>query len=176
MHDIKLPGCFVSDDLLAKLQSETVDEHIELASQQVAMYRSIGYSGVDIGGVHDYDVFLKILNRADEIGDNWEQYKDNLCWADEIGDNWEQYKDNLCWPADNPFYLYNDAGDQMPLSYPRKKFNERFFDFMHRAILDADHRGFRCFKGLMKFIRADREDSVTNKAFNAVEKSRLLLA
>ncbi|MHC5161296.1 MAG: methylenetetrahydrofolate reductase C-terminal domain-containing protein [Planctomycetota bacterium] len=154
MHDIKLPGCFVSDDLLAKLQSETVDEHIELASQQVAMYRSIGYSGVDIGGVHDYDVFLKILNRADEIGDNW-----------------EQYKDNLCWPADNPFYLYNDAGDQMPLSYPRKKFNERFFDFMHRAILDADHRGFRCFKGLMKFIRADREDSVANKAFNAVEKS-----
>jgi methylenetetrahydrofolate reductase (NADPH) len=154
MHDIKLPGCFVSDDLLTKLQSETVDEHIERASQQVAMYKSMGYAGVDVGGVHDYDVFLKILKRADEIGGNW-----------------EQYKDNLCWPADNPFYLYNDAGDQMPLSYPRKKYNERFFDFMHRAILDADHRGFRCFKGLMKLIRADREDSVANKAINAVEKS-----
>ncbi|MHC4961547.1 MAG: methylenetetrahydrofolate reductase, partial [Planctomycetota bacterium] len=80
MHDVKLPGCFVSDDLLSKLQSETVDEHIERASQQVAMYKSMGYAGVDIGGVHDYDVFLKILNRADEIGDNWEQYKNNLCW------------------------------------------------------------------------------------------------
>jgi methylenetetrahydrofolate reductase (NADPH) len=63
MHDIKLPGCFVSDALLAKLQSETVDEHIERAAQQVAMYRSIGAAGADIGGVHDFDIFVKILRR-----------------------------------------------------------------------------------------------------------------
>ena len=154
MHDIKLPGCFVSDDLLAKLQSETVDEHIDRASQQVAMYKSMGYAGVDIGGVHDYDIFLKILTRANEIGDDW-----------------ESFKDNLSWPAENPFYLYNNNGKPVTLSHPKRKFNERFFDFMHRSVLDADHLGFHCFKGAMKLIKADRQDTVANKAFNAVEKS-----
>jgi 5,10-methylenetetrahydrofolate reductase len=33
MHDIKLPGCFVSDELLAKVNSERVDDHIERAGR-----------------------------------------------------------------------------------------------------------------------------------------------
>ena len=159
MHDIKLPGCFVSDDLLAKLQSETTDEHIERAAQQVAMYKSMGYAGVDIGGAHRYDHFLKILNRAAEIGDSW-----------------EQYKDNLSWPAKNSFYLFDQTGSQHPLSNPKPKLNERFFDFMHRAILDPDHRGFHCFKWLLKTTRADKEQVWTYKTFNALEKSFKSLA
>jgi methylenetetrahydrofolate reductase (NADPH) len=63
MHDIKLPGCFVSDEFLAKIYSEQFDDHIERAAQQVAMYKAIGAAGVDIGGVQDYDVFIKILTR-----------------------------------------------------------------------------------------------------------------
>ena len=154
MHDIKLPGCFVSDDLLAKLQSESVNEHIERAAQQVAMYKSMGYAGVDVGGVHDYDIFLKILNRADEIGDGW-----------------EQYKDNLYWPAKKVFYLYDDMGEQVSLSKPKRKFNERFFDFMHRAILDSDYKGFHCLKWVLNLLRVNKEDGFTYKAFNAIEKS-----
>ncbi|RKY11446.1 MAG: hypothetical protein DRP52_05930, partial [Planctomycetota bacterium] len=154
MHDIKLPGCFVSDDLLAKLQSESIDEHIERAAQQVAMYKSMGYAGVDVGGVHDYDIFLKILNRADEIGDGW-----------------QQYKDNLYWPAEKPFYLYDEAGRQVSLSKPKRKCNERFFDFMHRAILDSDYKGFHCLKWVLKLFRVNKESGFTYKAFNAIEKS-----
>ncbi len=153
MHDIKLPGCFVSDALLETLKSESVDDHIERAAQQVAMYQSLGYAGVDIGGVHDYDVFLKILSRAAEIGDGW-----------------EQYKDNLCWPAEKPFYLYDDAGRQVPLSTPKQKFNERFFNLMHRAILDPDHRGFYGFRGMLRLFGARKEEHLTYKAFNAIEK------
>ena len=93
MHDIKLTGCFVSDELLAKLYSETLAQHIERAAQQVAMYKSMGAAGVDIGGIHNFDTFTKILTRAAEIGNNW-----------------EQFKDNLCWPAKNAFYLYNEPG------------------------------------------------------------------
>ena len=153
MHDIKLPGCFVSDDLLAKLNAETVDDHIERAAEQVAMYKSLGYAGVDVGGVHDFDVFLKILNRADEIGTGW-----------------EQYKDNLHWPAENAFYMYDDAGKSVTLSKPKKQFNERFFDFMHRTILDPDHCGFHCFKKTVNLFGANKEGGFTYKAFNAMEK------
>jgi methylenetetrahydrofolate reductase (NADPH) len=153
MHDIKLPGCFVSDALLAKLQAESVDEHIERAAQQTAMYKAIGAAGVDIGGVHDLDVFMKILNRAAEIGDGW-----------------EKYKDNLYWPAEKAFYLYDDHGKQTPLSTPKKKCSERFFDFMHRAILDPRYRGFKAFRGTLQAVGANREGSFCCKAFNAVEK------
>jgi methylenetetrahydrofolate reductase (NADPH) len=153
MHDIKLPGCFVSDELLAKLKSENVEQHIERAAQQVAMYKSLGYAGVDIGGVHDYDVFLKILTRAAEIGDGW-----------------EAFKDNLCWPAKDAFYLYDESGKQVTLSTPKRKFNERFFNVMHRAILDPNHRGFGAFRGALKLVGAQNENRWTYKTFNAMEK------
>lgn len=153
MHDIKLPGCFVSNELLAKLQNETVDEHIERAAQQVAMYKSMGYAGVDVGGVHRYDTFLKILNRAAEIGDSW-----------------EQYKDNLCWPPEKTFYLYDDAGTQVPLSKPKKKINESSFNFMHNAILNENRPGFHGFKWLLNTTRTNKENSLPYKVFNGMEK------
>ncbi len=153
MHDIKLPGCYVSDALLARLQSESVDEHIERAAQQTAMYKAIGAAGVDIGGVHDVEIFMRILNRAAEIGDQW-----------------EQYKDNLCWPAEKAFYLYDDNGKQTALSAPKKKCNERFFNLMHRAILDPTYCGFRAFRATLRAFRADRDGSFSNKAFNGIEK------
>jgi methylenetetrahydrofolate reductase (NADPH) len=154
MHDIQLPGCFVSDALLAKLQSESVDEHIDRAAQQIAMYRAIGAAGVDVGGVHDYPTFIKILKRAAEIGTDW-----------------EKFKDNLSWPAEKAFYLYEDSGKQVPLSKPWKKCRERFFDFMHRSILDPKYPGFYAFKNTLKFFRAHKEPHFTYKAFNAIEKS-----
>ncbi|MCE5185161.1 MAG: methylenetetrahydrofolate reductase C-terminal domain-containing protein [Planctomycetaceae bacterium] len=153
MHDIKLPGCFVSDALLAKLQSESVEEHIERAAQQTAMYKAMGYAGVDVGGVHDYGTFVKILKRAVEIGADW-----------------AQYKDNLYWPADKAFYLYDESGRQNALSTTSRKFRERFFDFMHRAILDPKYAGFKCFRKTLKLVRADKETCWTHKAFNAIEK------
>jgi methylenetetrahydrofolate reductase (NADPH) len=153
MHDIKLPGCFVSDALLAKLQTESVDEHIERAAQQVAMYKSIGAAGVDVGGVHDFEILLKTLQRAADIGDNW-----------------RQFKDNLCWPAEKTFYLYDDHDRVAELSRPKKWFIEKFFDFMHRAILDPKYRGFWIFRKILKWVRADKEKNCTYKAFNAIEK------
>jgi methylenetetrahydrofolate reductase (NADPH) len=153
MHDIKLPGCFVSDELLAKLQSESVEEHIERAAQQIAMYRAIGAAGVDIGGVHDYAAFIQILRRAAEIGTDW-----------------EPFKDNLYWPPKKTFYLYDENANQSPLSTPNKPLRKRFFDFMHRFMLDANYLGFHAFKKTLLFVRADKENGCTYKLFNAVEK------
>jgi methylenetetrahydrofolate reductase (NADPH) len=159
MHDIKLPGCFVSDSLYQKLQSETFEEHIERAAQQVAMYKSIGAAGVDIGGVHDYKVFIKILNRADQIGSDW-----------------EKYKDNLYWPADNPFYLYDENGKQLPLSKRKTKFRERFFAFFHRAIFDTNYRGYHLFKSIIRFLGANKGRGFFYRLFNAFEKNYKYLA
>ncbi|OQA00187.1 MAG: Bifunctional homocysteine S-methyltransferase/5,10-methylenetetrahydrofolate reductase [Planctomycetes bacterium ADurb.Bin401] len=153
MHDIKLPGCFVSDELLAKVYSESLNEHIERAAQQIAMYKSIGAAGADVGGVHDYEMFIKILKRAAEIGSDW-----------------EKYKDNLCWPARRPFYLYDDAGNKTRLSDYPKTNAHRFFNFMHWSILDPEHKGFHAFKKVMKFFGVDKNKGFFYKSFFMLEK------
>jgi hypothetical protein len=158
MHDIKLPGCFVSDDFLAKIYSEQFDGHVERAAQQVAMYKAIGAAGVDIGGVHDYNVFIKILARAAEIGHDWEKYRDNLYWPAAPGDGSE-------------FYLYDRAGIKTKLSKPKKKFKQKFFNFTHRAILDPDYRGFHAFKKTMAFLGTQKGKGFFYKLFNSSEKS-----
>ena len=152
MHDIKLTGCFVSDELLAKLYSESLSQHIERAAQQVAMYKCLGAAGVDIGGFSDFGAFAAILKRAAEIGDDW-----------------KQFKDNLYWPAKNAFYLYDDAGRQKTLSKPKKKLKHRFFDFSHRAALDPNYRGFNAFKQVMATLGTEKGQGAVYKLVNAAE-------
>jgi len=154
MHDIKLPGCFVSDELLEKLYSESFDDHIERAAQQVAMYKAIGAAGVDIGGAHDFEVFARVLKRAGQIGADW-----------------VDFKDNLCWPAENPFYLYDKKGKEIILSNTSRKMNQRFFDLMHRMLLDPQHRGFGLFKKTMAALGTEKQEGFFYKLFNASEKS-----
>ena len=159
MHDIKLPGCFVSDALLAKVQSESIADHCERTAQQIAMYKAMGAAGIDLGGVHDYDMFVSILERAAEIGDDW-----------------QQHKENLCWPADNPWYLYSEDGKRIQLSKTKKTFGQAFFNFMHRAILNSDYKGFHCFKKTMAFLGTEKSSGVIYKLFNSSEKMFKYLA
>lgn len=153
MHSLNLPGCFVSDELLAKIDSESIDEQLERAAQQVAMYRSIGAAGVDIGSVHDYSMFTHILDRAVEIGDGWEEYKDNLCFA-----------------VENGFYLYDEDGNEKTLSKPRKSFSHRNYDFVHRMMLDEEHFGFNALKKTMSFLGARKGKGLAYGAFDAIER------
>jgi 5,10-methylenetetrahydrofolate reductase len=160
MHDVKLTGCFVSDDLLAKLYSEKPAQHIERAAQQVAMYKSLGAAGVDIGGIADFDTFTSVLKRAAEIGDNWEQFKENLYWPPTSGERSR---------TKNAFYLYNEPGRQVKLSQPRKTFKHSFFNFFHRAILDPNYTGFRAFRAFMAALGTKKGKGAVYKLFNATE-------
>jgi 5-methyltetrahydrofolate corrinoid/iron sulfur protein methyltransferase len=116
------------------------------------MYKAIGAAGVDIGGAHDFEMFKTIMKRAAEIGSGW-----------------EKYKDNLCWPADKAFYLYEN-GKQVPLSPPKKKFKQRYFNCMHGAMLDPAHAGFHAFRGLCAMAGMEKGKGAAYKTFNAFEK------
>ncbi|UCG50053.1 MAG: methylenetetrahydrofolate reductase C-terminal domain-containing protein [Phycisphaerales bacterium] len=153
MYQGKLPGCFVSDAFFDKLRSETVEQHIERAAQQVAMYRAIGAAGVDVGGVRDYETFINILHSASQIGSDW-----------------EKHKQNVYWPGDKGFYLYDSKGTRVALSKPRKKLRKRCFNLMHRAILDPDHAGFKVFRRLMGCTKAMNGRGIAYKCFNTSER------
>ena len=154
MHDIKVPGCYVSDELFEKVKSEKVDDHLMRAAQQVAMYKDLGAAGVDIGGVHNFDMFIEILKRAAEIGADW-----------------KKFKDNLCWPPKGGYYLYDQAGKLIDPPKVRKRFKQRFFNFVHRAVLNPEYRGFHVFKKVMKGMGADKGKGFIYKIFNASEKA-----
>jgi len=154
MHEGKLPGCFVSDDLLTTLQRESVEQHIERAAQQVAMYKAIGAAGVDVGGLLDFDTFLKVLDLAGQIGDDW-----------------ETYKDNLCWPGGKRFYLYDDDGRRTVTGGQKKKLRQRSFDLTHRLILDPEPTGFRLFRGLLGLTGPNKGKGFAYKSFTTLERT-----
>ncbi|MEA2067595.1 MAG: methylenetetrahydrofolate reductase C-terminal domain-containing protein [Verrucomicrobiota bacterium] len=154
MNTGKLPGCFVSDEFLAALKQETKDQHIERCAQQVAMYKSMGYAGIDLGGVHDYETFCTILKRAAEIGESW-----------------TEFKDNLCWPPDNGFYLYDQEGERSELGAGRKTLHQRGFNFMHKTLLDPDHKGFHGLKKTMELAGAEKKpEGLAAKSLFAMER------
>lgn len=154
MNSLKLPGCFVSDEFLAKVNSESLDEQLDRSAQQVAMYKSMGAAGVDIGSVHDYGMFIKILERSLEIGDNW-----------------QEHKDNLCWPLENGFYLYEDDGIRRRLSKPKKTLSQKHFDLVHKVVLDEECQGFKVFRGIMAALGAKKGKGFTFRSFDAIERA-----
>jgi methylenetetrahydrofolate reductase (NADPH) len=153
MHDMKLPGCFVSDELFEKVCSESFDEHVARAARQVAMYRSLGAAGVDIGSVHDYETLAKIITRSAEIDKNW-----------------QQYKDNLYWPKKGGFYLYDEKGGRVAISIPKRKMlKQRWFDFFHRYFFSQQRLPFNVAKKIATVIGAHRKDSFAHRLFSIFE-------
>jgi methylenetetrahydrofolate reductase (NADPH) len=154
MHDGKLPGCFVSDEFLAVLQHENLEQHVERAAQQVAMYKAIGAAGVDVGGLPDFGTFVKILDRAGQIGGDW-----------------EKYKDNLCGPGAQRFYLYDESGRRVACGKGRKSLGQRCFNLTHRMILDPDYTGFKLCRGVLRCMGAGKGTGFAYRSFAALEKA-----
>jgi 5,10-methylenetetrahydrofolate reductase len=154
MHDGKLPGCYVSDELYSRLMGESLEEHIARAAQQVAMYKSLGAAAVDIAGVSDFKTFARIIGLADQIGPDW-----------------ELYKENLSFPRAGGFYLYDEAGKKVSLSKPKKRFRQRFFNFMHGHFFERNAIGSRLFAGALTVTGVQKGRGFTYRSFNAIEKA-----
>ncbi len=76
-----VPGCVVTDELLSVLEAESKDadkgkkKRLERAAKMVAMFKGMGFAGVHIGGFGlKTEDFLFIINRATEIGAQWEEF------------------------------------------------------------------------------------------------------
>ncbi|HSV26617.1 MAG TPA: methylenetetrahydrofolate reductase C-terminal domain-containing protein, partial [Sedimentisphaerales bacterium] len=154
MHDGKLPGCYVSDDLYARIMSESPEEHIARAAQQVAMYKSLGAAAVDIAGLSDFKTFVRIISLADQIGSDW-----------------DLYKDNLSFPPKGGFYLYDSAGKRVLLSKPKKRFRQRLFNFTHDHFFEHDAVGSRLFTGFLSTLGIQKGRGFFYKSFNTLEKT-----
>jgi methylenetetrahydrofolate reductase (NADPH) len=83
-HAGRIPGCVVSDELLAQAEKYGGGEDkgreffVDLASKQVAVTRGLGYNGAYIGGHMPIATYDEILDRAAAIGDGWPEVAKDL--------------------------------------------------------------------------------------------------
>jgi hypothetical protein len=111
------PGCWVSPELLAVVQTESRardggrQARLERAARTVAILRGLGYAGAYIGGTHDAAHIAWIIRRADELAPQWEAL------AAELG-----------YGAAGGFYLPARAPAKRPAVKPR------VLDWLGRAL------------------------------------------
>jgi methylenetetrahydrofolate reductase (NADPH) len=81
MHQGKVPGAVVSDELLETVTAEWRDKQagrksaIERAARLGAVLKGLGYRGMHIGGIHrSFDIAGMILDRLGQIEENWKEF------------------------------------------------------------------------------------------------------
>lgn len=85
------PGCWVSRELLERVQQEAkapdkgLAARLERAARMVAMLRGLGYAGAYIGGDHQADRVRWIIKRSEEIAPRWEEFAEEISYAPKDG-------------------------------------------------------------------------------------------
>ncbi|NQU44606.1 methylenetetrahydrofolate reductase C-terminal domain-containing protein, partial [bacterium] len=75
-----LPGCVVSDEFLKALAHDKESDALVRAGRQLAMFRSLGYAGVDLGKPSEFkkiEEIEKVVDVALETAD-WREFKNVL--------------------------------------------------------------------------------------------------
>ncbi len=87
-----IAGCHVSDELMATLEEESAREdkgrpqRVERAAQLTAIAKGLGYAGVHIGGFGvDAAMVNQILDRAQEIGEDWRAHVEKASFPEKGG-------------------------------------------------------------------------------------------
>jgi methylenetetrahydrofolate reductase (NADPH) len=81
------PGCWVSPELLAKIQVEAkaadkgMAARLERAAQMVAIVRGLGFAGAYIGGNHQAENIRWIIRRSEALAPRWEELAEEMSYG-----------------------------------------------------------------------------------------------
>ena len=109
MQSGEVPGCVIPDKFIQMLEKEKKPQRLERAALMIAAAKGLGFAGAHIGGFGlTHNDFMKIIAKADEIGDQWREKMDELIF--EMGSD--------------DFYLFPKgkdglSDDSQPLNIPK---------------------------------------------------------
>ena len=92
----KIPGCVVSDALLAQVEKYGAGPDkgkaffTELAARQLAVFKGLGFAAGYLGGIHKAESFAQIIDLAESYGPN----------------DWKEFAKEIQYPKDGEFYLF----------------------------------------------------------------------
>lgn len=138
-----VPGCVVTDELLALLEAESKEadkgkaKRLERAAKMVAMFKGMGFAGVHIGGFAlKTEDFRFIVNKAAELEPRWEEFIPEVSYS--------RKGEFYAFP---PPKTYRPAGaDADPVAALDKahlKFSYRLSMMMHRLAFERKSLGCR---------------------------------
>ncbi|MBV8846012.1 MAG: methylenetetrahydrofolate reductase C-terminal domain-containing protein [Bryobacterales bacterium] len=112
------PGCWVSQELLERIQKEAkapdkgLAARLERGARMVAILRGLGYAGAYFGGEHDASRIRWMIRRSEEIAGRWEEFAEEISYGKKDG-----------------FYFYESAREKKTVPLPMRivdKFAEMF--------------------------------------------------
>lgn len=131
MHAGKVPGAYVPQALMARIEKEWTDKKagrraaIERAARLAAILKGLGYRGIHIGGIHkSFATAAKILDRMAAIGDDW-----------------RQFLPQFDFPMPQGFYLFDGipVSKNAPLPFGRRPHQTQTIEKIHYHFLKAVH-------------------------------------
>src|SRR3984885_14475888 len=129
------PGCWVSPELLEKIQVEAkaadkgMAARLERAAQMVAIVRGLGFAGAYIGGNHQAENIRWIIRRSEALAPRWEELAEEMSYG-----------------AKGGFYFY----DSPPPPPKPREFTQKLFDVIEPANTPAPLR--TVLTGIMRWI------------------------
>ncbi len=173
-HAGRIPGCVVSDELLAQAEKYGGGEDkgreffVDLASKQVAIARGLGFAGAYIGGHMPIGTYDKILDRAAAIGDRWQEVAKDLHY-DRPGEFYLYGRDSETGLSDGrerEEYLESRRSRRTDLKVPARY---RLSRVMHNAVFAQDAPLFPL--GTKVYGRLDRSSKGMQRAAHLVEQA-----
>lgn len=152
MNRANVPGCVVTDELLAKIEAEAEapdkgkNARLDRAAQLTAIFRGLKFNGVHIGGFGlKFEDFEFIIKRSEEIGDNWREYIPNFQYSQE-----------------GEFYLFPDDPELtfteeklVPMAVPQKSGRSLHFQMsrlFHRCVFTERALGYKIAKLVYRLL------------------------
>jgi methylenetetrahydrofolate reductase (NADPH) len=141
MHDNRVPGCVVTDKLLAQIKAESeAPDHgraaqLERAAKLYSVARGLGCAGASISGQNlPFENVEYVINRGTELAQNW-----------------RDYLPEFDYPQENGFYFFEkDAGgglnSDMPSVRPQKPSRPGIFyfsRFVHTVVFEPSSPVFK---------------------------------
>ncbi len=159
MNRGEVPGCFVSDRLLDVLSEEAKSEdkgkgaRLERAARQVAMLKGLGYRGAHIEGLNlKFDDVRGIVERANEIGENWREYFGDFDFAPEKAFYLFEGGEKLEIPAEG-------VSPELRSTTKRPIFSWVFWgmDLLHKLYFTEGTLGYRFMRAISRFCEGRKK-------------------
>ena len=152
MNGGNVPGCVVTDELLAKFEeeAEAPDKgkaaRLERAAQLMSLFKGLNFSGVHLGGFGlKFDDFEYIIKRAEEIGDNWREFIPNF--------RYNQENEYYLFPDDPELTFAEDKLRPVAASpRPRKTLHFQMGRLFHRVLFTEGTLGYRLAQVIYRFL------------------------
>ncbi|MAE62603.1 MAG: methylenetetrahydrofolate reductase [Planctomycetaceae bacterium] len=182
-HSGRIPGCLVTDALLAQCEKHGAAEDkgksffLELAAKQVAIARGLGYRGVYFGGHLKYEDYETILDLVESFSpDDWRTFARDVQFSQPDEFFYLEQDPDTALAADrvNRQYLASREPNAPRRLRPGPPISYRFSRFLHDEIFARAAPLFNVGKRI--FARIDKSGRFVRRATHRTELALKVLA